>query len=237
MDILLSSVTDKEINRTFSIPFCSKYTRQARHYNKKLVNKAIDTIAGDYLIHWTRTSFRPWPAETLHNYYDSILSSEVFPRSAYATLNTILSSHTIIASPRHMPLNSKCVSFTGKSPSAFLEHMRWRSRYSEMSFEPYGIGIRKNSAFHYGIQKVIYDNESHCTHLRDRWIYQSCGTKGDWESEDEYRCLGDVNLLHICHSDIIAICQFESEAESISSRHGIETINFFCQVDETNPAS
>lgn len=168
---------------------------------------------GHWIVHWTRTSNGPWPDERPVDFYDDLLRRDCYPRSAFDTLTRILSSRRIIASPRHMPGNIPCVSFTAASVQGFVPLMRWRSRYREMSFEPYGVGIRVSAARNIGVRPVHYHDRRDSPDAGPVWGSQSAGVLTDWRQEQEWRVRGDVDLADISPGDLAAICPTEAERE------------------------
>ena len=203
----------------------SSLKKYSLHENTWSKNSFI--FRNDYLFHWTRSSNNCWPGEKLYDFYSSILNSEVFPRNAFNTLLNILDTKCIYGSSRHMPSKIKCVSFTGKSPVDFFNLMKWRTRYLEMSYEPYGIGISKSCTEKLGIKKVIYCKKfSECS-FDERWFYQSDGKKGDWKQEEEYRYRGDFSFSDIPPEYMICICRYPQEAVFIEKQYNIKTIHLF----------
>lgn len=185
------------------------------------LNPALLDIAGKYLIHWTRATNSPWPGETRVKFYRDILKSEAWPRSAYATLQRIVRMKKILASPRHMPRNTPTVSFSALSPAEAVPLMRWRARYREMSFEPYGIGIERPLAAKIGIDEVNYfeSTEEVAIPVEERWKWQSSGKITPWRTEREYRCRGDLNLGGIPSEALAMFCRTVKEAEQLREVH------------------
>jgi hypothetical protein len=116
------------------------------------------------------------------------------------------------------------VSFTGHSPQEFMPFMRWRKRYNEMSFEPYGIGIKRSKALAYGFEPVIYSDKIPKNDGLHRWLYQTSGRRGNWLAEKEYRCSGSVHLNNFAIEDIIVICFHKDEALEINKLFKIQAV-------------
>ena len=207
---LTRSINDAEVNGMYAI------TSPNRFLNKKI---CLD----DYYIHWTRTSKQKWWDENLYDHYFNILQSDTYPKSAFNTLMHIFENLKINGSSRHLSKNNKCVSFTGAKFESFEKLMRWRKRYNEMSFEPYGVGIEKKIAIIKGIEKVKYltVNEMQKIKISDKWKYQSIGKNGNWSLEDEYRFNGNVDLISIPSDKIIGICTNKKEALLIKNKFNI----------------
>jgi hypothetical protein len=173
-----------------------------------------------YLIHWTRGVSHAWPNEKPIDFYRAVVLSEVWPRSGLATLERIVQSGTILASRRHMPGKAQTVSFSALAPIDFVPLMRWRARYAEMSFEPYGVGIKKSAADQAGVRKVRYYRRPGSTaRTAERWLTQSTGKSTTWQIEQEYRHLGDMALGRIEPADICLFCRIESEAVELRRRY------------------
>jgi hypothetical protein len=228
MNQLLSLIDKTKLQNKFlisykprSIPLYFDYTVT------ETVNIELTAIAPDFIFHWTRTTYNPWPDELLADYYNDIVDSICYPRTASKTLEHILESGRIIGSGRHMPDNERCVSFTGKQPVDFIALMRWRKRYREMSFEPYGIGIRKSEAFAGGVKKVTYIDSSDDKKDEVHWLRQSVGKKGNWTVEDEYRHKGDFPVFMIDRKDVLIICAIPDEALGLSEKFGINAVSMF----------
>jgi hypothetical protein len=128
------------------------------HYSLDIrdIPEELKQVADTHIIHWTRTSNSAWPGERKIDYYRAILESDTYPRSAFSTLQNILTTGTLFASSKHMPRKTRVVSFSGCEPAHFVPLMKWRSRYRQMSFEPFGIGFERQWALSRGIKSVYY---------------------------------------------------------------------------------
>jgi len=199
--------------------FEAPYARRAAALKYELGGTAAPahSSGAGMITHWTRTSNGPWPTERTRDFCDAVLDSTEYPRSALATLRNILATGHIAASPRHMPGNAPCVSFTAKPPHEFLGHMRWRARYREMSFEPYGLGVAIDVARELGLQPVDYASRDGTP----EWLRQTPGSIGDWRSEDEWRHPGDVDLTRVPREQVMCWCWREEEAAAITRESGV----------------
>lgn len=180
-----------------------------------------------YLFHWTRSCNTCWPHEKLYDYYLSVLNSENFPNDAFNTLLNIFRTKHIFASSRHMPQKTECVSFTAKPPFEFLNLMNWRARYSEMAFEPYGIGIKKSYAESAGIKEVVYCEKIPKCEPDKKWLYQTRGKISNWQKEIEFRYKGDFSLEDIPPEYLVSVCRYSHEAALVEKKYGIRTIYLF----------
>lgn len=228
LDQIVSTIEPASCCMDFRTPYQSKGSIQKSCYTDLSLHDDIQAgWLSDYLFHWTRTTWKPWPDELLADYYSDIVHSVGYPRTALKTLEHILESRMIIGSDRHMPGRQRCVSFTGEMPAQFLPLMRWRSRYKEMSFEPYGIGIRKDLALERGVKSVIYTDNTAGISSDNRWHSQSLGKKGNWFVECEYRCREQFSLAEIDQNDIVIICPTVAEALNLSCKFGIKAVSMF----------
>ena len=186
-----------------------------------LTDGAREIADGDFVVHWTRSSAGPWPGEKKSTYYRAILQSSSYPRDGIATLRAILDTGRIAASARHMPGRIPTVSFSDHSPARMLPLMRWRARYREMSYEPYGIGLTAQRARELGIRPVTYGSHSASV---PRWLHQSPGVKGDWRAERELRHRGDLSLHSLAPRDIHCFCPTSHEARLMRNRFGVQAL-------------
>jgi len=217
----------KQIERRFLVKYRKREEPLAYSIPRNRLNPALEQAGDRYLIHWTRASNSAWPTERLIDYYQAIIESDSYPRSAFHTLMNIILSRRIVASSRNMPQNIATVSFSRLSPVEVIPLMRWRSRYRRMSLEPYGIGIEKGYASQVGIQPVrYYEKQNGQPDGVPPWLLQSAGERGDWRPEREYRHLGNLELTPIPKHRLCAFCYQPQEANIIERDTGIKTIPF-----------
>jgi len=170
----------------------------------------------DYLTHWARRCYGPWPGERSADYYRSIAdSTHTYARSASATLKRILGEKLLRASGDHIRGKSPVVAFTSLSPSDAVPLMRWRKRYVRPTFEPYGIGIRIRTALDAGIRPVRYVKSGEDGGLWESVLLQGYGS-GDWQAEREWRAIGDVDLSRLSSEDLVVLVPNEGRAEDFS---------------------
>ncbi len=165
-----------------------------------------------------------WPIERLCDYYHDIINATEYPRSAFHTLINIIKSKRIAGSGRHMPANEPMVSFSSLPPVQAIDLMRWRSRYRQMSFEPYGVAIQESIAADFGVVPVRYYDGRLPSEVPvdDRWQWQSKGKLGDWQAEHEYRHRGDLLLDRIPREYLRVITRFPHEKTVIERDFGID---------------
>ncbi len=179
------------------------------------VNRLLD----NNLIHWTRGTSAPWPDETSYQYYEDIIHARTrYPRSALDTLKRILNRRKILASSRHLPKGLRAVSFTGTAPLKAIGLMRWRARYQEMSFEPYGVAVEKQAALDVGVRKVLYGDAATSRNLEsaDRDYFQNVGKEGYWLPEEEYRYIGDFDLALLPEEKVTAVVWKKADIPEIA---------------------
>jgi hypothetical protein len=209
-----------EIIDKFQIPYKIPNRKHAVEFDSDRINPNIDKQVQNHLIHWTRASNHPWPGETLYSFYKSIISSDNdYCRSGLNTLIRILSEQKLRASSRHLKKGIRAVAFSQLNPSKAINLMKWRSRYHEMSFEPYGIAIENTTAEKNGIKKVYYGNPEMRNYLEPdkRPYFQSIGRIGNWSPEKEYRHIGDIDLSSINKKLITAIVLYPRDIEIVKN--------------------
>lgn len=214
------------VNRQFQIDYLKKNAAMAYQIEKDQLLPEIRQVGRQYITHWTRTTSGPWPDESKYHFFADILNSGVYPRSAFHTLQHILNTGKIIASSIHKPQGSPTVSFSGLSPTEAISLMKWRPRYCQMSFEPYGIGIEKKEAKSVGILPVHYYRKGDLLENKQRWRSQSIGVKTNWKRELEYRYPGDFYLSNVDCRKMVCFCRTEGEADVVEKMFGIKTYAF-----------
>jgi hypothetical protein len=217
-----------DVDSRFQIPYQKRGEPFKVDLDPDQLSDEILNLGDDYLIHWTRSVSHPWPGERMIDYYRAITRSDSWPRSGLATLERIVDTQTVKASGRHMPGGARTVSFSALRPYEVIPLMRWRARYGEMSFEPYGIGISRDVAEKFGVLPVDYysDKNQKQTSPKSAWLSQSSGKETDWRSEREYRCLGDLSLERVPPEAIVLFCRTSAEAERLRGRYFVRVVSF-----------
>jgi len=217
--IIAVKVQGMDINKNFECSYDGTSSSCKNDYGAKTIRDDVDGLLSEYLIHWTRAAHKPWPNELAYDYYKAVIeSTDEYSHSAKQTLIRILSEGKLRASSRHMRAGIRAVSLSGLEPSQAVRLMKWRARYREMSFEPYGIAIHKEAARELGVRKVYYGNPEMYQYLEEdnRPYFQNIGTKGDWMPEKEYRYIGDLNLDSISSESVIVICRSKSDTDQLN---------------------
>jgi hypothetical protein len=218
----------KEIVYDFEVAHERSSTKAGYSIESKSFSDDIRSFNEPFLIHWTRTSIGPWPGERAIDYYRHVIESSTYPRSGFDSLLRILSTSQILASSRHIATFEPVVALSSLSPCEVLPLIRWRPRYRQMSFEPYGIGIRYSAGLSMGIRPVVYLPSSATKTVQDseRWLTQSVGKKTDWRRECEYRYRGNFDLRNASSADICIFARTKLESKEISERFGLTSYWF-----------
>ncbi len=224
---LISQHSDK-INTSFQIPYKSRKEKIAYTLEQSNIRNEMYNITDSYIIHWTKAHHHKWYHERQFDYYTDILNSDSYLRTAINSLHNIIEKQNIFATPNHMPQEIPTVSFSSLSPIEMLPLFKWRSRYREMSFEPYGIGIKRSVALKNNIREVFYydKKEKHAFSQEDIWLTQSKGIQTNWEAEKEYRHLGNFNFTAIAKEDILLFTRYKKETDQLQKLTGYKSISF-----------
>ncbi len=226
-----ASAEGKEIVEAFRIPHSLRRERLAYSLVGESLNPDLEATPSARFTHWTRATNGPWPDERRIDYYSAVMESPTYPRSAFDTLRRILRTRRIVASSKHMPARTATVSFTGLTPKEVAPLMRWRARYSMMSFEPYGLSFAQDIGTANGIIPVTYHDRRQRVNPEDSivgsaWQRQSIGGRTDWRREMEFRCKGDFCFDQLDTEDLIIYCRTSAEADQLSREFGIRAIPF-----------
>ncbi len=211
---------------TYKIPKSNAKTK----IDKSRINPEIDTLLKDHIIHWTKTPNGPWPDETLYDYYHAILKSQQqYPRTAFETLKNILRNKIIFTSVKHYRAAYPAVAFSETSPSEAADLMKWRARFREMTFEPYGIAIPIDVAENLKISRAIYGEPEVYELLspKNRPFFQPVSAKSWWLPEKEWRHIGNFNLDEVDNDRIVAIAMTPEESTKLASEVGIRVVSYY----------
>lgn len=97
----------------------------------------------------------------------------------------------------------------------------FRPHLSRWDFEPYGIAIERERLEALTARPVIYGPADCWETLAEQerpffQLSQSSSKKIDWESENEWRIMGDVRLETIAHDQAFVFVRTQTEAEIIA---------------------
>jgi len=220
LDNHLQSARDRgaEIMAHWKIPYLPVSRPCRLEIEPAIIAPEAERLLGDHIIHWTRTPGSAWPGETLFSYYRAIAQSkEYYARNTLSTLIRILGERKLRASRRHYRQSVPAVAFSGLSPVRAATLMKWRARYREMSFEPYGLALRKEVAEKRGVRRVLYGNPEMYNYLdeNDKPYFQSLGTIGNWQPEQEFRHIGDLRLDRLPIDSLAVIVWKEHEKSAL----------------------
>jgi len=228
--LLSKSYADgKTVVREFETEYEKTKSKLAYQIDISALSNKIKALDESYLIHWTRATNVAWPDENKLEFYKTILNSISYRRTGYDTLCRILNTESIIASYKNMPSNIKAVCFSGLVPREAVRLMKWRARYSQMSFEPFGIGVERDYALTHGIKEVNYYDLCQKKQIegQDNWLWQSAGQKTDWRNEKEFRYQGDYCLSNVPKEKLIIFCHYKEQANIIQNHTGLNTMSFY----------
>ncbi len=160
----------------------------------------LKSLNWNYLVHWTRTFYGPWPGESRADYYQAVVQSRgEYCRTAFKTLIRVLQEDKIRGSDKIYRGHFRAISFTELELEEAIKLMRWDNRRTGYLLEPFGIAIDKQTAKELGAHPVIYDLPTTYKYLNSeqKLFFQSKGQKEIWEQEKEWRIIGDIDLSKI----------------------------------------
>lgn len=205
------------------------------NYSSRRINQRTERALADYLIHWTRSCNGPWPGETRGDFCRAIArSGSEYPRSGWDTLSRMLSEKKVRASRRHLAGAQAMVAFTAASLSECAALMSYRSRYREMTIEPYGLALPRETVKALGGRMIQYLPPSQWRKLSPpaQLFAHAEGPDGaKWKQEKEWRIVDDLDLGEIW-SKLIILTPDAISARRISSRFHLRTEPVFL---EQNP--
>jgi hypothetical protein len=174
-----------------------------------------------YVVHFTRACPAELPGETRWAYVRSLVESRDpgFHRGS-RVLRRILAGNRIRASGRLIRGGHAVVSFTAAHPADVAALARWARHLGRWTFEPYGIGVRRELAPRLGLHPVVYGPPGLYRALpeAERYLFQVADTAGiEWSAEREWRARGDVDLDRWAASDGIVVVPDEEEARAVGS--------------------
>lgn len=187
--------------------FQTPYQPTAHHVRSLIdparINPELERWPAGFLIHWTRLSHGPWPGESKAEYFrdfvGNISPGAAYHRSAFATLSRILREGRIRASAWKTGQRTPMVAFTECSPLESIPLMRWRSRWSRWSFEPYGIALHRDWLAAQGARPVRYVAEREWMSLSAEekpWSHRRGRAAEVWPPEREWRHSGNLRIDH-----------------------------------------
>lgn len=185
------------------------------------------------VMHFTRSSDGPWPGERKHDYYRALAEGGTgYPRDGFCTLRRIVREARIRASSLRIRGGVPTVSLTALDPRDALGLVRWRKRFARYAFEPYAIGLPERAAERLGARPVIYDTGSarrpRSSSDDDPLLAfrQGRGTRGDWEAEQEWRLVGDLDLSALAPNEVVVFVASPHEATELRGTCAYPVVSF-----------
>ncbi|NLI16413.1 MAG: hypothetical protein GX409_09030 [candidate division Zixibacteria bacterium] len=231
LDKLITIHRNKRVIKDFKTDYLKQSSERIVPPESDTISRQLIDINWDYICHWTHTLNGPWPGQSHADYYRNITESDIYPNGGLGSLINILQTRRIYASSKNIRDNQRVVAFSNLHPKDVLSLMTWRKRYVRYNFEPYGIAISRRAATALGIRPVIYGPSTLCKRLSDsdKPFFQSEGENGgDWRPENEWRCLGDLDLSVIPDSEIIVFVRDRAQITKIREL-GEWRIEAFCR--------
>ena len=217
-----------EIIENFKVEYNPKKPDQA--FKPELVRVAIPRKKWNFITHWTRTCYGPWPGEKSADFYRRLIASgNDYPQNALETLKQILKEKVIRGSGNNLRAGLSGVSFSSLHPADVLPLMGWRKRLVRWNFEPYGLAIARSAAIEANIQPVIYGKPEIYDQLveTDKPYFQNQGSDGGaWKEEQEWRYLGDLDLSRINHQDMRIIVFRPAEMVALRNLTDVTIVSY-----------
>jgi hypothetical protein len=186
---------------------------------------AQSQATNEWLVHWTREARSEWAGESHDDYLKSVLLSDAdADRSAYGTVQRIISERVIRASSGNTRVGADTVSLSGVPLATLVTQRVFRHHRGRWDFEHYGIGIRATLVRAFGGRPVFYGDESTWRSLSEGerlWfqpiVSQSSVNHIDWSIEDEWRIASDLRFGNAAQDDVFVFCATEAEAVTLRS--------------------
>ncbi|MBN1293589.1 MAG: hypothetical protein JXB48_17245 [Candidatus Latescibacteria bacterium] len=200
--LLQDNKIEPKVNNDFRI----EWSRGGDRPSYRFKNRIINSLHGDWLIHWTCASPGPWPGEKSWQFYRDLLTNpDTYVRSAGATLARIVNEECVRGSSWKISGDDPAVAFTAQSIAEALPLMRWRKRFVRYTFEPYGIAVKKSALIDFGAREVSYEQIELSDNKPDKLFIHAPGEITDWSLEKEWRVPGDLPFDKINKHDMIVI--------------------------------
>ncbi|MBL8814534.1 MAG: hypothetical protein JNL58_00795 [Planctomyces sp.] len=171
----------------------------------------------EWLLHWTRSFYGPWPGQTRNDWLREVVLTEVpADHSASGTLYRILDEQRIRASSSGIRGNYNVVCFTEVPLNQFRSLRAYRKHRNRYDFVPFGIAIRRSKLEATGAKPVIYGDQELWQGLSDSerpWFQLGAGSPEALRNriEREWRVQGDVLLDTLDQQDVCVFVDQESD--------------------------
>ena len=177
-----------------------------------------------YLAHCTRRRDGPWPNQSEQAYLDDlILEKDDADHTPLATLTRIMSMKCLLGSSDSIGGDTPVVSLTAV-PLDELHQLRvFRPHRGRWDFEPYGVCIRRSWIEKQNGKPVRYASREEWDRLSrtERLFWHldltktSSGSEIDWEVEQEWRVVGDIDLGGLSADDAFVFVPTLEESHAI----------------------
>ena len=216
--LLANTADTKKIDDKFRIEYQKPIVKPPQYDIRQARSEFPDW---DFITHWTRTHYGPWPGEKNAGLYRRLINSgDEYPNNAFNTLLNIAKEKKIRASSNKIRDGRPVIGFSDASPSNILKIMRWCPKQVNWNFEPYGVAINRKSAEKLGIRPAIYGNDETYRHLSefDKPYFQNRGgVEVDWSLEKEWRYAGDLILGKLTENEMAYIVWKQDEAARLNT--------------------
>ena len=184
---------------------------------------SLDEIKTEnYLLHWTRRRVGPWPDQTQSEFIDDLIfQTSRRNHGGISSLCRILASRRVLGS-HNLTRDPRSVVCFADLPLEELPSKRvFRPHLSRWDFESFGIAIERELLAQLGTVKAIYGDEEDWAQLPDEQrpyfqLRKSKSEKIDWESENEWRLVGDLNLELVPHDQAIVFVKTIEDANIVA---------------------
>ena len=173
-----------------------------------------------FVIHFTRACPAELPGQSRWDFVGELATSRD-PRfhDGLRVLERILREGRLRAGGRLIRGGFPVVSFTAAPPADVARIARWARHLGRWTFEPYGVGVRRDAARGHGLRPAEYGSGRDHVRLApdDRWRFQAARTgEADWTEEREWRAKGDVDLGSFSADDGIVVVPDDADAREIA---------------------
>lgn len=225
------------VNRQFETRYPSRSKPGWLHL-KEGCDNPLAQDNDEYLIHWTRGVYGPWPGESEADYFKELTKAGTGnPRDGFNTLKKIIASGILRGEGRMIRVGEPAISFTASSPDETMKKVQYRTALGHWNYEPYGIAISKTILEDIGARPVIYGDKKQFEELNaeEKPYFQYSGRNTsqteqsgsqagrDWVSENEWRLIGDLDFKDFAKHICILLPNW-AEAEQIQQKTGFRAL-------------
>jgi hypothetical protein len=177
-----------------------------------------------FLTHCTRSRATNWPDQSPEQFSDEWLLSEGIEQfGPIASLIRILTTQRLIATTHLKRSDQETVCFSEVPLSELLARRRFRSHLGRWDWEPFGICIHRDYLRTRGAREVLYLPSERYKELDDaeKAFFQTMSRDeqemiNKWQSEKEWRVVGDVRLNAIPAESAFIFVPSESHARLVA---------------------